>query len=108
LQSLHAQNLTQIENVFTCSKHSNFENGQPYFFQTSFFSTKCAQFFQTLQRILTLMMRREKGFELMKIVFTTDLNTFGSKVLLTLKIMDFENVFLSKVIHVYVIEGMDA
>ncbi len=44
----------------------------------------------------------------MKIVFMTDLNTFGSKVFLTLKIMDFENVPLTKVVHVYVIECMNA
>jgi hypothetical protein len=36
------------------------------------------------------------------------LNTFGSKVLLTLKIMDFENVPPTKVVHVFVIEGMNA
>jgi hypothetical protein len=44
----------------------------------------------------------------LKIVFITDLNTFGSKVLLTLKIMDFENVHLTKVVDVYVIEGINA
>jgi hypothetical protein len=43
----------------------------------------------------------------MKIVFITDLSTFGSKVFLTLKIMDFENVPLTKVVHVYVIKGMN-
>jgi len=53
------------------------------------------------------MIRRGKGLELIKIVFITNLNTFGSKVFLTLKIMDFENVFLTKVVHVYVIEGMN-
>jgi hypothetical protein len=36
------------------------------------------------------MIRRAKGLELMKIVFRTHLNTFGSKVLLTLKIMDLK------------------
>jgi hypothetical protein len=41
----------------------------------------------------------------MKTIFITDLNTFGSKMFLTLKIMDFENVLLTKVIYVYVIEG---
>jgi len=51
------------------------------------------------------MIRRAKGFELMKIVFIIDLNTFGSKVLLTLKIKNFENAPLTKVVHVYVIEG---
>jgi hypothetical protein len=30
------------------------------------------------------------------------------KILLTLKIMDFENVILIKVVHIYVIEGMNA
>ncbi len=44
----------------------------------------------------------------MKIDFIIDLNTFGSKVFLTLKIMDFENVHLTKVVHVYMIEGMNA
>jgi hypothetical protein len=44
----------------------------------------------------------------MKIVFVTHLNSFGSKVFLTLKIMGFESVALTKVVHVYVIEGMNA
>ncbi len=47
-------------------------------------------------RILILMIRREKGLELMKIVFITNLNTFGSNMLLTFKIMKFENVTLTK------------
>jgi hypothetical protein len=72
------------------------------FFQTSFFYSKCAPFF------LTLMIRRAKRFELMKIVFITNFSTFGTNVLLTLKIMDFENVALTKVVHIYVIEGMNA
>ncbi len=29
---------------FTCSKHSNFENGQSLFFSNVFFYTKCAPF----------------------------------------------------------------
>jgi hypothetical protein len=44
----------------------------------------------------------------MKIVFITYLSTFGSKVLLTLKIMDFESVVLTKIVYIYVIEGMNA
>jgi hypothetical protein len=35
-------------------------------------------------------------------------NPFGSKMFLTLKIMDFENVVVTKVIHIYVIKGMNA
>ncbi len=54
------------------------------------------------------MIRRAKIFELMKFVFLTHLNTFGSKLLLTLKIMDFENVPLKKVVHIYVIDNMNA
>jgi hypothetical protein len=54
------------------------------------------------------MIRRAKGLELMKIVFIIHLCTFGSNVLLTLKIMDFESVTLTKVVHIYVIEGMNA
>jgi hypothetical protein len=42
------------------------------------------------------MIRKAKGLELKIIVFITALNTFGSKVLLTLKIMDFENVSSTK------------
>jgi len=54
------------------------------------------------------MIRRAKGLEPMKINFITDLSTFGSNVLLTLKIMNFENVALTKVVHIYVIKGMNA
>jgi hypothetical protein len=36
------------------------------------------------------------------------LNAFGSKMFLTLKIMDFENVPLTKVVHAYVIKGLNA
>ncbi len=44
----------------------------------------------------------------MKITFMTNLNTFGSKIVLILKIMDFENVPLTKVVHVNLIEDMNA
>ncbi len=42
----------------------------------------------------------------MKIVYITNLSTFGSNVLLTLKIMSFENVVSIKVVHIYVIKGI--
>jgi hypothetical protein len=54
------------------------------------------------------MIRRAKRLELMKIDFITNLSTLGSKLFLTLKIIDFENMFLIKVVHVYVIESMNA
>ncbi len=37
----------------------------------------------------------------MKIVFMIDLNTFGLKMLLTLKIMDFKNVLLTKKLFMF-------
>jgi hypothetical protein len=61
-----------------------------------------------LERISTLTIRKAKGLELMKFVFITHVNAFGSKVFLTLKIMDFENVALTKVVHIYVLMGMNA
>ncbi len=54
------------------------------------------------------MIRREKILELMKEKIIIDLNTFGSKKKFTLKIINFENVPWTKVIHVNVIEAMNA
>jgi hypothetical protein len=54
------------------------------------------------------MITRAKELELMKIIFITHLSTFSSKMPLTLKIMNFENVALTKLVHVYVIEGTNA
>ncbi len=42
----------------------------------------------------------------MTFIFIIDLNKFGSKVFLLLKNMDFENVPLAKVVHVYAIHGI--
>jgi len=50
------------------------------------------------------MIRKAKVLELMNIFFIINLNTFGSNVL---QMMDFENVALTKVVHIYVIKGMD-
>jgi len=80
----------------------------PYFIKMFFFLPNVHHSFLKLKRILTFMIKKAQGLELMKIVFITNLNTFGSKVFLTLKIMDFKNVPLTKVIHVYVIEDMNA
>jgi hypothetical protein len=54
------------------------------------------------------MIRKAKGLELMNFFYIINLSTFGSKVILTLKIMDFGHVPLTKVIHAYVIKGMNA
>jgi hypothetical protein len=72
--------LTQIKNVFACSKHSNLKNGQSLFFSNIFFFTKCAPFLLKIGKDLTLMIRRAKELELKKIVFINHLSTFGSKI----------------------------
>ncbi len=48
------------------------------------------------------MFRKAKKIELILLFLIIDLNTFG------LKIMDFENVALTKVVHMYVIKDMNA
>jgi hypothetical protein len=52
------------------------------------------------------MIIRAKGLKLMNFFYITNLSTFCSNKLLTLKIMDVKNVTLTKVVHIYVIEGM--
>jgi hypothetical protein len=47
------------------------------------------------------MIRRAKGLELMEFFFITNLNTFGSNVFLTLKIMDSENVASKKKLFIF-------
>ncbi len=108
---------------FTCSK---LDRNQKYFcmfkafkpqewtiliFFKCFFSTKCAHHsFWKLERILTLMIKRAKGLEQMKIVFITHLNKFGSKTCA----FDLENYgfwkcgFNKSCSYIHVIEGMNA
>jgi len=42
------------------------------------------------------------------IIFKTVKQIMTPKMLLTLKVMDFQNVALTKVAHIYMIEGMNA
>jgi hypothetical protein len=93
--------ILHVENIQTL-KVDNF-----YFIQMFFFLPNVHHSFFKLERILTFIIKNAQGFEVMKIVFITNLSTFGSKVFLTLKITNFENVSLTKVIHVHVIEGMN-
>ncbi len=51
---------------------------------------------------------KKKALEIDKIHFKTHLNIFVSNVYLTLKIMNFENVSLTKVIHFCIIQNMNA
>jgi hypothetical protein len=52
------------------------------------------------------MIRRAKGLEQKN--YKTHLSTFSSKMFLTLKFMDLKNVPLTKVVHIYMIKGMNA
>jgi hypothetical protein len=61
--------------------------------------------FPKFERILVLMMKRANGVEIGEIHFY---NTFGSNMLLTLKIMNFENEFPITVIHFYVVKNINA
>jgi len=54
------------------------------------------------------MITKAKGLEVIKMIFIINLSTFDSKVFLTLKIMDFENVRFTIVVFIYVIEGRNA
>jgi hypothetical protein len=46
--------------------------------------------------------------ELMKNCFYNPFEHIWSKMVLTLKIMDFENMVLTKVVNIYVIKGVNA
>jgi hypothetical protein len=58
--------------------------------------------------LLTLMIRKTKGFELTNFFLITNLSSFGSNMFFILKLMDFENVALAKIIHIYMIKVMNA
>jgi hypothetical protein len=91
-------------------KHSNLESGQSLFFSNVFFSTKCVPFFLKIEKdfnILTLMIKKAKGFELMNF-FYNPFEHIWFKSVFDPKNYGFENVPLTKVVHVYVIKGMNA
>jgi hypothetical protein len=78
------------------------------FFKHPFFLPNVHHSFWKLEKILTLMIIRAKGLKLMKIVYITNLSTFRSNKLLTLKIMDLENVTLTKSCSYLCDRGHDA
>jgi len=89
----------QIDHVsrFLLHVQSNYENG--YFSKHYFSLSNVHHSFSILERILTLMIIKEKSLNINKIHFKTHLNIFVSNVFLTVKIMNFENVSLTNVIH---------
>jgi hypothetical protein len=64
--------------------------------------------FSKLKRILILMIIKEKELEINKFILKTHLNIFVSNLFLTMKIMNFEILSLTKVIHFFVIYSMHA
>jgi len=81
--------------------HNNYHND--FFFKCFFPLSNVHNSFSKLKRILTSMIIKEKTFEIGKIHLKTHLKIFVSNVFLTVKIMNFENVFLTKVIHFHII-----
>jgi hypothetical protein len=77
------------------------------FFQMSLFFTKCAPFLLKIGEDFNIDDLKGKRTWINDVFKITNLNTFNSNMFLTLKIMDFENVALTKVVHIYVIEGMN-
>jgi hypothetical protein len=67
----------------------------------SFFYSKCAQFLVKIGKDLNIEDQKSKKIEIDEIYFY---HTFDFNVLLALKIMNFENVTLTKIIHFYVIK----
>jgi hypothetical protein len=51
------------------------------------------------------MIRKTNEFELINLFLLTHLSMFGSKLFLTLKIMDFENVTLVRSVDIYAIKA---
>jgi hypothetical protein len=64
--------------------------------------------FSKLKRILLLVIIKTKALEIDKIHLKMHLNIFVSNVFSTLKIMNFENVFVTKVINFCIIQNMNA
>ncbi len=50
------------------------------FFQMFFFPTKCAPFLLKIEEDFNIDDKRAKKFELMKVVYITNFNTFGSNM----------------------------
>ncbi len=90
----------QIKILFVFWKHSNLWIGL-FFFQMSFFYSKCAQFLVKIGKDLNIEDQKSKKIEIDEIYFY---HTFDFNVLLALKIMNFENVTLTKIIHFYAIK----
>jgi hypothetical protein len=98
----------QIDDVSRGFLHVQNNYGHCFFFQTSFFIINVHHSFSKLERILLLIIRKTKALEIVEIHVKTHLNTFVSNMFLILKIMNFENVFSTKVIHFDVIQNLAA
>lgn len=67
-----------------------------------FFLSNVHHSLSKLERILTLMIFIKNELKKFKIKFTTHLSIFGSNLFLALKLINFEDVNLTKVIYFYV------
>jgi hypothetical protein len=78
------------------------------FFSNIHFLLYLHHFFSKLERTLILMITRQKTLEIIVIFFFNTCSCLCSKCVSTLKIMKFENVFLTIVSHFYVVKNMYA
>ncbi len=78
-----------------------------FFFKHPFLLSNVHHSFSKLKRILLiLILEKKKTLKIGEICFKTHLSTFSSNVFLTLKIIKFENVSLTQVIHFYVFKAL--
>jgi hypothetical protein len=68
-----------------------------------FFLSNMHHSFSKLERIYIIIMKKENALEIGEIDSKTHLSKFVSNVFLTLKIKNFKNVSLTKVIQFYII-----
>jgi hypothetical protein len=78
----------------------------PYFFQMSFFSTKCASVLLKIENDFNIDNLKGKSTWIDKFL-KNRFEHIWLKNTFDFENMDWENMFLTKVIHVYVIKGMN-
>jgi hypothetical protein len=98
----------QIDDVSRVFLHVQNNYGHFFFFKHPFSLSNEHHSFSKLERTLILVIRKTKALEIGEIHVKTPFNTFVSNIFLILKIMNFENMFSTKVIHFDVIQNLDA
>lgn len=106
----HEDSMIKIDDVsmsFACLKHSKSTCGHSFFFKC-FKEKMCIIHFQNWRGLYYWWLKEKNELKLVKFMLTTYFSAFSSNLLLALKIMNFEDVSWTKVIHFWVIKKMDA